>query len=96
MRPQIPFPACGSYTARGPCLDGAKGREKMRADCKSGVRATTVFVAIFLLASDGARGDFRFGVPRDLRSVVNSSGSDGSPEISADGPSLYFGSTSLP
>ena len=45
-----------------------------------------------LLASSGARADFRFGVPRDLGSVVNSSSSDGSPEISADGLTLYFDS----
>jgi hypothetical protein len=64
----------------------------MMADCKSSVKSAIVFVAILLLASSGARADFRFGVPRNLGSVVNSSSSDGSPEISADGLTLYFDS----
>ena len=64
----------------------------MTADCKSSVKPTIALVTILLLVSDGVRADFRFGVPRNLGPVVNSSGSDGSPEISADGLSLYFDS----
>jgi hypothetical protein len=64
----------------------------MMVGCKSSVKPALVFVTALLAVSGGARADFRFGVPQDLGPVVNSSGSDGSPEISPDGLTLYFDS----
>jgi Tol biopolymer transport system component len=64
----------------------------MRAGCHSHVKSAIAFVTALLVVSGGARADFRFGVPRNLGPVVNSTTSDGSPCPSADGLSLYFDS----
>jgi hypothetical protein len=64
----------------------------MRAGCNSTVRWAIVLGTVLWVASQEARADFRFGVPRNLGPVVNSSASDGSPDISPDGLTLYFDS----
>lgn len=64
----------------------------MKAGCNSHVQPAIGFVMILLVVSNGARADFLFGAPRNLGPVVNSTASDGSPEVSADGLSLYFDS----
>ncbi len=64
----------------------------MRAGCNSSVRLAIALGAVLLIVSHEARADFRFGVPRNLGPIVNSASSDGSPEISPDGLTLYFDS----
>jgi Tol biopolymer transport system component len=64
----------------------------MRAGCNSNVRRAIAFGVVLLVVASDARAGFRFGVPRNLGPVVNSTNSDGSPELSADGLSLYFDS----
>lgn len=54
-------------------------------------RAAALFV-VLLAASRDAQADFRFGAARNLGPGVNSMSSDGSPNISADGQTLYFDS----
>jgi hypothetical protein len=51
-------------------------------------------IIIFLFAETGryAKADFIFGTPTNLGPSVNSTVSDGSPNISADGLTLYFDS----
>ena len=44
------------------------------------------------LSAEVANADFTFGAPTNLGSAVNSSAHDGSPDISADGLTLYFDS----
>jgi Tol biopolymer transport system component len=57
---------------------------------------TTKMLAILVLALglavEVATADFTFGTPTNLGPVVNSPGADGSPNISADGLTLYFDS----
>jgi len=64
----------------------------MATDGNSRVRVATAFVTFLVVFSVTARADFQFGIPRNLGPTVNSAGSDGSPEISADGQTLYFDS----
>jgi len=45
-----------------------------------------------MLPAGSAEADFIFGAATNLGPVVNSTGSDGSPDISADGLTLYFDS----
>ncbi len=64
----------------------------MRAARHFDVKPALVFAIILLTVANGVRADFQFGVPRNLGPVVNSAAFDGSPEISADGLTLYFDS----
>lgn len=64
----------------------------MKAECNSRVRAATAFGVVLLVVSSTVRAGFQFGVPRNLGPVVNSAAFQGSPEISADGLTLYFDS----
>ena len=51
-----------------------------------------VFAVTVVLAPEGAKADFIFGTPTNLGPTVNSSASESSPSISADGLALYFSS----
>jgi hypothetical protein len=51
-----------------------------------------VLILALGLAAEVANADFTFGTPTDLGPRINSSAFDGSPDISADGLSLYFDS----
>jgi len=50
-------------------------------------------VAAIVLRGGNAKADFTFGTPTKLGPIVNSSYTDATSSISADGLSLYFGST---
>jgi Tol biopolymer transport system component len=58
------------------------------------MRKVIILSIILLSAASGgqAKGEFIFGTPANLGPVVNSTASDGSPDISADGLTLYFDS----
>ncbi len=58
------------------------------------MRKTIIFIIALLLAGWGgyAKAEFIFGTPANLGPNVNSVVSDGSPNISADGLTLYFDS----
>ena len=47
-------------------------------------------LGLLLILSGKVRGDFVFGTPENLGPIVNSSGSEYDPSISADGLELYF------
>ncbi len=49
-------------------------------------------IAGLVLLGGRAMADFMFGTPVNLGPAVNSGGSDGSPDVSADGLTLYFDS----
>jgi hypothetical protein len=51
------------------------------------------FIAILLLIGDISKADFTFGEPMKVGPPVNSSFTDATPYISADGFNLYFTST---
>ena len=51
-----------------------------------------VFVVAIVIGGGNVYADFTFGTPTNLGPIVNSSSSDWSPSISADGLSLYFNS----
>ena len=51
-----------------------------------------ILVLALVLATEVGKADFIFGEPTNLGPVVNSPYDDGSPDISADGLSLYFDS----
>ncbi len=51
-----------------------------------------VLVLALDLFTEVANADFTFGTPENLGPTVNSSANDGSPDISADGLTLYFDS----
>lgn len=58
------------------------------------MRTTVVFVVALasVLAGADAKAQFIFGTPVNLGPSVNTTGSDGSPSVSADGMTLYFDS----
>lgn len=60
--------------------------------CRSAVTRALLSMILLLAVATGTRADFRFGDARNLGPVVNSPFSDGSPEISSDGLTLYFDS----
>lgn len=51
-----------------------------------------ILVLVLGIATETTNADFSFGTPTNLGPVVNSPYDDGSPDISADGLSLYFDS----
>ena len=53
-------------------------------------KCTIVAFAFLVSTASNAHADFTFGEPTDLGPTVNSSASDGTPSISADGLELYF------
>ncbi|MHC4118731.1 MAG: DUF4440 domain-containing protein [Planctomycetota bacterium] len=56
------------------------------------MKKTTLLIMVLVLGAvvGVAKADFAFGEPTSLGSIVNSSASDGTPCISADGLELYF------
>ncbi|OHB79699.1 MAG: hypothetical protein A2Z25_03095 [Planctomycetes bacterium RBG_16_55_9] len=58
------------------------------------MRKTIIFSTVLLWVgvTGSVEGGFIFGTPTNLGPVVNTVGSDGSPDISADGLTLYFDS----
>lgn len=70
-----------------------KGGRKMKSLHISEIRLMAFgLMAGLVLFTGKTKAGFIFGTPVNLGPVVNSSGSDGSPEISADGLTLYFDS----
>ena len=75
------------------CLKGQKGRCKMKWLNGYRIRFVLIgFVAAIVLSGGSAYADFSFGTPTNMGPTVNSSSSDWSPSISADGLTLYFNS----
>jgi len=70
-----------------------KGSRKMKLLHTSETRLMVYgLMAGFVLLTGKTMAGFIFGTPVNLGPVVNSTGSDGSPEIAADGLTLYFDS----
>jgi len=63
----------------------------MKTLCGSNAKAVISLIIVMVL-SGSVPADFRFGTAQNLGPTVNSSSSDGSPEVSSDGLTLYFDS----
>ena len=62
-------------------------------DSKRFLVSVSIALAVLLASAGQARAQFTFGEPENLGPVVNSSSRDQGPSVSADGLTLFFGSS---